>query len=92
MGAMAQETASTAPVGDLDDFHSGIQQLAQHNIATRYGGEQYTFDRNGYPLSGSNSAYSTPEPGNLMVDQFGRTYNGPFVDHYQEVLEAQTVS
>lgn len=92
IGAMAHETATTASVADFDDFHNGMQQLAQHNIATRYGRDQQTFDSNGYPLSGSNSVYSTPEPGHLIVDQYGRTYNGPYVDHYQEALEAQTVS
>jgi len=92
MSGMVQQSALTATMAEQDEFHNGMQQLAQHNAATHYTQDQYAFDSSGYPLSGANSAYSTPEPGHLVLDQYGRGYNGPYVNHYEEVLESQTVS
>lgn len=92
MSGMVQDSALTATMGEQDEFHNGIQQLAQHNAAAHYTRDQYAFDSSGYPLSGVNSAYSTPEPGHLVVDQYGRGYNGPYSHPYEEVLESQNVS
>ena len=88
---MAQERTPAVQMTESEELQNGIQRLAQHNAA-HYSQDQYAFDGSGYAPSGSNSAYSTPEPGHLMVDQYGRGYNGSYINSYEDGAGPHMVS
>ena len=88
---MAHESTSTTPMAEKEELQYDMQPLLQHNAAAHYPQEQYAFDGSSYAPSGSNSAYSTPEPGHHVVDRYGRGYNGSYINHYDGGVGVQTV-
>ena len=54
----------------------------QHNAATQYHQDPYALDHGTYYQSRSNTTLSSPEPGQLAIDQYGRS-------HYQTAYTDQ---
>ena len=88
---MAEGIIPGTSMSEAGELQYGLQQLAHHNAAPHLPPEQYAFDDSDFAPSGPNSVYGTPEPGNLVLDQYGRGYNGGYVDQYDERMEPRIV-
>lgn len=80
---MGQEGSATPlSVIDSQEGQHEFQQLMQHNTTANFPHEPYILENSAYVRSGTNSSYGTPEPGNLLLEHFGRGQNGPSLPHY----------
>lgn len=75
----------STPMAEREEFPYGMQQLQQHNASLLYDNDRYT-------RSGHNSTYGTPEPSQMLVDGYGRSYNAVYGDQFGDTAGPQDVS
>ncbi|KAA6410868.1 MAG: hypothetical protein FRX48_05178 [Lasallia pustulata] len=77
--AMVKQGPPSPAPSNGGELQYGLHHLVQHNAATHYQPQQYTFEDAGYVQSGTNTSYGSPPSGHLMADQYGRVlYRGPY--------------
>ena len=91
--AMVKQRPPSPAPSNGGELQYGLHHVVQHNAATHYHPQQYTFDESGYVQSGTNASYGSPAPGHLMADQYGRVlYRGAYRETNDVGLGIQYVS